>query len=37
MLETWENKVKDAIALRSQSRKYTEPFGIDETSNYYYP
>lgn len=37
MLETWENKVKEAIEQRTMGRRYTEPFGLDETSSYYYP
>lgn len=37
MLTNWENKVKEALEQRTMGRRYTEPFGLDETSNYYYP
>lgn len=37
MLTTWENKVKEALEQRTMGRRYTEPFGLDETTNYYYP
>lgn len=37
MLISWENKVKEAIEQRTEGRRYTEPFGLDETSSYFYP
>lgn len=37
MLTTWENKVKEALEQRTMARRYTEPFGLDETTSYYYP
>lgn len=37
MLESWEQKVKDAVAKRAQTRVYTTQFGLDETTSFYYP
>lgn len=37
MMENWEQLIKESISLRTMQRHYTEPFGIDESSFYYYP
>lgn len=37
MLQNWEQLVKESVEQRSMQRHYTEPFGIDESSFYYYP
>lgn len=37
MLSKWESTVREAIEQRSQGRRYTQIFGLDETSSYFYP
>lgn len=37
LMQNWEQTIKEAEELRTMQRHYTEPFGIDESSFYYYP
>lgn len=37
LLGQWEQNIKESIEVRTEGRRYTEPYGMDEGSYYYYP